>query len=175
MRLRTAMLSALTSAVMLTALAMPPLAEAATTPTGIVKVAVVGGAVENVRPAFNNCTVDNPGGDIAITPGSTIVDGEAFCSGAYELILQTDGNMVIYNASGSLWYSGTAYGTDRAVMQTDGNFVIYSPTNVALWNTHTWSNPGAYVCIQTDGNLVVYAYNGGSYTCTGHALWDSNT
>lgn len=35
---------------------------------------------------------------------------------------------------------------------------------------------GSYELIQqTDGNLVVYAYNGGSFTCSGRYLWDSNT
>jgi hypothetical protein len=169
--LRTLMRPALTGAFVLAALTTPALATAAAAPNGIVAVPRAGAGA--VRPAFTNCTISNPTGNIALTPGSTLSAGAALCAGSYELILQTDGNMVVYGPSGAIWYSGTAVGTTNAVMQTDGNFVVYSSTHTALWNSETGGNPGAYVCIQTDGNLVVYAYNNGSYTCSGHYLWDS--
>lgn len=43
------------------------------------------------------------------------------------------------------------------VMQTDGNLVLYAPGNAARWYTQTYGNPGAFVQLQTDGNLVLYA------------------
>jgi hypothetical protein len=52
-------------------------------------------------------------------------------------------------------------------MQTDGNFVLYAG-NQALWQSHTYPNPGSDVVMQTDGNLVVYS-------ASGHALWQSGT
>ncbi|MFM8315593.1 MAG: hypothetical protein ACKOA8_15025 [Deltaproteobacteria bacterium] len=55
----------------------------------------------------------------------------------------------------------------RAVMQHDGNFVVYKGTR-ALWNTHTWNNPGAYFVFQNDGNLVVY-------NASGRAKWNAYT
>ena len=51
-------------------------------------------------------------------------------------------------------------GAYRLVMQTDGNLVLYTKTDQALWSTVTQGNPGAYAVQQTDGNLVVYAANG---------------
>ena len=53
-------------------------------------------------------------------------------------------------------------------MQTDGNFVLYANGNQALWQSHTYNNPGSDVVMQTDGNLVVYSHGG-------QALWQSGT
>ena len=53
-------------------------------------------------------------------------------------------------------------------MQTDGNFVLYANGNRALWQSHTYNNPGSDVVMQTDGNLVVYSLGG-------RALWQSGT
>jgi len=46
------------------------------------------------------------------------------------------------------------------VMQADGNLVVYAADATALWNSHTNGNPGAFAAMQSDGNLVVYASNG---------------
>lgn len=100
-----------------------------------------------------------------------------YCTGSpttFELVLQYDGNLVIYNSSGrALWASHTNVGPTTAVMQADGNFVIYNDDNGrAVWATKTNGAPG-YLCFQNDGNLVVYA---GSYGyCTGTARWASGT
>lgn len=44
----------------------------------------------------------------------------------------------------------------RLVMQTDGNLVLYAPGGSARWHTHTYGNPGAWAQFNWDGNLVVY-------------------
>ncbi len=48
----------------------------------------------------------------------------------------------------------------RAIMQSDGNFVVYrkeSGKEVAVWNSQTARNNGAFLALQQDGNLVVYS------------------
>ncbi len=59
----------------------------------------------------------------------------------YQLCVQPDGNMVIYDgAKKALWASNTANrGTPphRAAMQNDGNFVLYDSKNSAIWATNT--------------------------------------
>ncbi|WP_181442251.1 ricin-type beta-trefoil lectin domain protein [Streptomyces tateyamensis] len=66
----------------------------------------------------------------------------------------------------------------RLIMQGDGNLVLYSlKTGQALWSTNTWGNPGAYATMQTDGNLVVYKADP-AFTTPGAAansLWSSGT
>jgi hypothetical protein len=83
---------------------------------------------------------------------------------AYYLILQSDGNLVLYDQYNSpQWWTGTTTG-NVAQMQMDGNFVLnHNSSN--LFNTGTSWWPGCYLVVQNDGNLVVYSP-------TGSALWD---
>jgi hypothetical protein len=78
--------------------------------------------------------------------------------GMFKLILQADGNLVLYqHGNQPRWNSQTnGRAVSRAIMQTDGNFVIYSPSNKAIWHTNTVGHPGAYLILQNDGNLVIY-------------------
>jgi hypothetical protein len=90
----------------------------------------------------------------------------------YEVVLQGDGNLVIYSLAGGkstpLWASETAgKGATVAVMQGDGNFVLYNG-NTPVWATGTGGNPGAYLIMQNDGNLVIYSQQK-------QPLWSSNT
>ncbi len=88
-----------------------------------------------------------------LNPGETKSSG----NGQYHLKYQTDGNLVLYDASWTpLWWIDLYPTPDYAQMQADGNFVTYSPGHVAYWNTGTWGNEGAYLVVQDDGNLVVY-------------------
>jgi hypothetical protein len=106
-----------------------------------------------------------------------VLNGAWSQSASAWLILQADGNLVIYRKrdGAATWSSGTG-GHPGAVMQMqrDGNLVIYwgvAPGNKygpALWSSGTWNNPGAYSLLQDDGNFVVYAADG-------HALWSTNT
>lgn len=87
-------------------------------------------------------------------------------------VMQADGNLVVYQATGdehtALWATGTSAAGSRAIMQDDGNLVVYGPDGVAHWAAGTDGNPGAWLVIQDDGNLVIYAAAGGP-------LWASNT
>lgn len=89
----------------------------------------------------------------------------------FNLILQSDGNLVLYRTTFTLplWASNTqGMPVDHVIMQADGNLVAYSAAGVALWATNTAGNPGASLQLQDDGNLVVYDN-------AGHPLWASNT
>jgi hypothetical protein len=44
----------------------------------------------------------------------------------------------------------------RLLMQSDGNLVLYRGAT-ALWSSRTAGNPGAFAVMQADGNLVVYS------------------
>lgn len=94
--------------------------------------------------------------DLVITPGTSLVQGQQYKSGANFLVFQGDGNLVLYNANNvPLWNSQTAgSGADVAVMQEDGNFVIYAGGK-AVWNTQTAGNPDAYLRVQSNGVLSI--------------------
>src|SRR5215208_770949 len=51
-------------------------------------------------------------------------------------------------------------GSASLIMQGDGNLVLYEPISGgsrALWASDTWGNPGCSAIMQGDGNVVVYA------------------
>ena len=96
-------------------------------------------------------------GEIDPGHGLAVGEGIASCDGQHTLILQTDGNLVLYHGGAATWASGTngAASPRRAVMQGDGNFVVYSATG-ALWSSRTDGHGGARLLVQDDGNVVVY-------------------
>jgi phosphoribosyl-AMP cyclohydrolase len=82
--------------------------------------------------------------------------------GQFHLVMQLDGNLVLYSAGGQvLWASRTRWVAGAwASMQPDGNFVVYSRTRRAVWASGTAQHPGAQLAVQANGNLVVYDSKG---------------
>lgn len=102
-----------------------------------------------------------------LTPGQYLESTNA----AYQLIYQSDGNLVLYNAFGeALWQSATSgKGVGYVVMQSDGNLVIYNGSAQAVWQSGTGGSGSSNdLAIQTDGNAVIY-------TSAGKAVWQSGT
>ena len=103
-------------------------------------------------------------------PGQLLSPGKSLRSsdGRFELILQSDDNLVLYwRGVGPLWATGTSgKRAHSAIMQGDGNFVLYGDAG-ALWHTSTHGKTGAWLIVQNDGNLVIYG--------SGGALWNSRT
>lgn len=106
-----------------------------------------------------------------LNPGESLVVGESITSanGRYTLILQGDGNLVLYISGSEAIWSTRTDGRDvsSAVMQGDGNFVLYGGGG-AVWSTGTQRNPGSYIIVQDDGNCVIYSPSGPD-------LWSSGT
>ena len=88
----------------------------------------------------------------------------------FRLILQPDGNLVLYSPNRAIWSSVTA-GKSVAYLasQPDGNLVLYDTNNQPVWHAGSNGNGYSYLAIQPDGNLVLY--QGGSNRPT----WHSNT
>lgn len=104
-----------------------------------------------------------------LATGGQLGAGQALGSsdGRYQVVMQTDGNLVVYGPSGPTWATGTFFGGSVLVMQTDGNLVMYAPGRGAVWATGTLPSYDDRLVMQTDGSLVVHA--GG-----GLALWSSS-
>ena len=107
--------------------------------------------------------------------------------GNYVLVMQTDGNLVGYNAnqigSGAWWASNTAGQGNNLIaqMQNDGNFVIYpsnstgGPPSITPFSGAKWASgsagkgKGPYrLVMQSDRNIVVYDGNN-------NPVWASGT
>ncbi|WP_051294088.1 hypothetical protein [Pseudoduganella violaceinigra] len=88
--------------------------------------------------------------------------GEYLENGIYRLVMQTDGNLVLYQIVGgtqkALWWSGTAgSGASNAVMQLDGNLVVTRPDNSVIWSTKTTRSAAAasWLKLSNTGALTI--------------------
>ncbi|GAA0393381.1 hypothetical protein [Streptomyces luteireticuli] len=94
--------------------------------------------------------------------------GQSWSSDTATLVMQTDGNLVVYDEFGrARWDASTVNRGWRAVFQTDGNFVVYTRSGQAAWNSKTAGHPGSRLAVQDDGNVVIYD---GS-----QAIWNTRT
>ena len=85
-----------------------------------------------------------------------------------KLVLQSDGNLVLYNNNKAVWASWTVGSNAKYLaMQSDGNLVLYDNNNKAVWASWTNGQGFSTVYDQSDGNLVIYNSNG--------PTWDSQT
>jgi len=113
--------------------------------------------------------------------------------GNNQLVLQSDGNLVIFENGVNCWDSGTgsaanSMSTFSLYFQTDGNLVLYkgSGTSIVMWAANIYSSCAnssyAYLTFQSDGNLVLrypHNYTGVFYSTEvnvdSYALGDTNT
>lgn len=73
-----------------------------------------------------------------------------------KLIMQTDGNLVLYDAAGTAHWASQTQGTgNTAVFQADGNLVVYDAQHQALWSSSTQGATGAVLKVLEDGNMVI--------------------
>lgn len=124
--------------------------------------ASVGAAYTTTLYGVNMWHLDHP---------ATFYKGQ-YCSMPHNrLIMQSDGNLVVYDQNGGArWAAGTnPYGA-YAEFQIDGNFVVYDRNNYPVWasNTCCHSFSDSWLAVQQDGNVVIY--NGSN-----RALWATNT
>ncbi len=104
--------------------------------------------------------------------GGELIRGQSLKSpnGRFELKMQQDGNVVLYDQSRPIWATNTQKdGAERLAMQDDGDFVVYAK-RTPVWSSKTPGHQGASLKLQDDGNLVVHP--GAS---SARPLWASNT
>lgn len=89
-------------------------------------------------------------------------------NGKYRLIMQGDGNLVLYSPNRPIWWTGTQNtGANLFIIQADGNMVIYSPARY-VWASWTQNRGAKTLFLQDDGNLVMYDANF-------RPIWNSGT
>ena len=86
-------------------------------------------------------------------------------SGAFQLILQTDGNLVLYGRNGNAVWSTRTHGSGvtEAKMQADGNFVLYDGGK-AEWATNRFAGftfeRNAVLRVNDSGSVGLYKRSG---------------
>jgi peptidoglycan hydrolase-like protein with peptidoglycan-binding domain len=105
-----------------------------------------------------------------LNPNESLVRGQKLVSpnGQFQLVMQSDGNVVLLKGAQALWNSNTQGRGTKAIMQSDGNFVVYQNT-APIFQTGTNGRPGAVLRLQSDANLVVVDPR------TGAVFWNSGT
>lgn len=101
-------------------------------------------------------------GEIVVIPGGP---------GNLELIMQSDGNLVLYTGITPLWSTNTSgqlcvSNQCRAIFQADGNFVVYNGS-VPIWDSRTVGNPGATLLLNDEAPYLEIESSGGP------VLWTS--
>jgi hypothetical protein len=96
---------------------------------------------------------------LLLPSGATLFGDESVTStdGAYRLVYQLDGNLVLYAVNGGpLWASDTSgESVGQASMQGDGNLVVYDADGAPRFATGTDGNPGAALFIDAEGTLSI--------------------
>lgn len=94
---------------------------------------------------------------------STLHSGESLkkdefiqsANGEYTLVMQQDGNLVLYeHGVEPLWASHTGKG-EVCVMQEDGDLVVSDAEGKPAWSSGTGGHPGAFLTLNNDKNLVI--------------------
>ncbi|MBV9594782.1 MAG: hypothetical protein JO147_13425, partial [Actinobacteria bacterium] len=118
------------------------------------------------NPNFSIPSRPQPTG-ATMTAGQQLSPGQSMKSanGNFSLVMQADGNVVLYDAVGRpQWSSGTLHGSSYLSLQADGSLALFWRTG----NQRIGSGSAATLTLQNDGNLVLTAI-------TGAALWASGT
>ncbi|WP_051468805.1 hypothetical protein [Actinomadura oligospora] len=140
----------------LTALAAAGLATAAVA-AAVPVFASHSGTKAEASAASSDAKVDASAVRSVLKPGQTLKAGQYLRSpdGRYKLAMQSDGNLVVYRGSKSIWSSHTWVKGSAATMRTNGDLAVAKGTRT-YWRSHTDGDKGAYLSLQNDGNAVVY-------------------
>jgi len=99
-------------------------------------------------------------GTNSLYAGSTMLSPDGYTS----LTLDANGNLVLRNDFVTVWSAPASAGPGSyLVMQGDGNLVLYSKSGTAVWNTQTSGKGASTLRVQEDGNLVVYNGSGATW------------
>lgn len=99
-----------------------------------------------------------------LLPGEVITSP----NGIYWLVYQGDGNLVLYKYNTPIWNTETnGYSCNKLVMQLDGNLVLYDAYYGVLWATYTQSTGASRLQLNDDGNLVLYREDNSYVWATG--------
>ena len=95
-----------------------------------------------------------------LVSGQTLSPGQSVESpgGGYVLTMQSDGNLVEYDAAGHpVWAAGTNPSGASAVMGSDGALVVKDSGGSVLWSSGTSGNARASASLSASGQLLVSA------------------
>ena len=121
-------------------------------------------SIYGTPPAAAPAAADTLSAGARLTVGQTLVS----VNRRYRLLMQSDGNLVLYDDVDRVapWASNTGgISAGYALLQGDGNLVVYDAQGTGRWASNSVGYPNARLLLQNDGNLVLY-------DAAGQAVWD---
>ena len=110
----------------------------------------------NVVPPQQATNTNNTGltSNESIAPGQYLLSPDTQST----LNLLPNGELALYENYKKVWSNNVSDSTvTKLIMQSDGNLVEYNSSGTAVWNTGTYGNSGDYLSLLPDGNLVIYS------------------
>ncbi|NUK75736.1 mannose-binding protein, partial [Streptomyces lunaelactis] len=92
---------------------------------------------------------------------SVLQVGQAWSTNRIRMVMQSDGNLVVYNEKGKpIWAAMTFGANHRAIFQQDGNLVIHNADDRPIWASKSHGHENAQLVLRADGKVVIL-HNGG--------------
>jgi subtilisin family serine protease len=89
-----------------------------------------------------------------LSPGERLGAAQSLCHGEYRLGLDATGDLVLRHGEDVRWRADIR-GGETLVMQRDGNLVVYDASNASRWSSGTRGSEGAALELRDGGNVVV--------------------
>ncbi|MFD3442282.1 mannose-binding protein [Streptomyces sp. NPDC058685] len=95
-------------------------------------------------------------GTMTVYATSALQVGQAWSTNRIRMVMQSDGNLVVYNEKGKpIWAAMTFGANHRAVFQQDGNLVIHNADDRPIWASKSQGHEGAQLVLRADGKVVI--------------------
>ncbi|AVZ77850.1 hypothetical protein SLUN_36105 [Streptomyces lunaelactis] len=132
------------------------------------KVAVVQPAAPSPSPKASNspekkakATPKPNWGTKTVYTTSVLQVGNTWSTNRIRMVMQSDGNLVVYNEKGKpIWAAMTFGANHRAIFQQDGNLVIHNADDRPIWASKSHGHENAQLVLRADGKVVIL-HNGG--------------
>ncbi|MBV9594929.1 MAG: hypothetical protein JO147_14165, partial [Actinobacteria bacterium] len=96
-------------------------------------------------------------------------------NGQYRFTMQSNGDAVETGPSGPLFDSGTSGASNFLAMQSDGNLVVYSASGAPLWSAETAGHANALLTIDDSGALALTSRSTRIWLATNNVLRGGST
>lgn len=107
--------------------------------------------------------------------GGRLRTGESLtsASGRYRLVMQDDGNLVLYHGRVAVRATGTARtgSGNYLALEPDGGLAVRQADGTVIWSKPTAGSGGNCLAVQDDGNVVLYADGGKVVWSSGRPTW----
>lgn len=97
---------------------------------------------------------------VTVSAPSVLEVDQAWTTNRIRMIMQADGNLVVYNEHDKpIWAAMTFGQNHRAIFQPDGNLVIHNGDDRPIWASKTHDHGGAQLVFRADAKVAI-VHNG---------------